>query len=842
MKMKRPYRGASPLLFATLGLAMLAACNGKAPQGVVSEAVINGSTMGPVLRANAELARNLGMVLADSAVRGDQIQIKDVEGRLLPGAQLQIGQAMLVADEKGVVTLPAELVAEGKSAAVVRAAGFAPQVMDVTPGHAVALTPLDAQRTAIAAGGGGSARNSAGNLEVVFPPGALTGDSQVAVTRLYAENGLPGQRLPEEIPFTVSAHKDNANPLSFADAGYKLADNMPLGTYHYSLDLGEGVEVAPGAEVIVKFRTEGKMAELLRARHEAGDKFEDSSEAITRDADGNFWLAMRYVGPQTASGEAAKRRLFAAKCDNYSDQQSQTFQVKREWGTLKPGIEVPIWSGGYRTSNNVSSNWINSYSPSAGGHCVSGGTAAQYEHNSWGMQAGSSIPSWITIMTHHPNVNGGRCVYYQFDPEQYYCDNGRIYVRDPGYAWQTTYTTWASKSINALVTWLSDDPRVSGTVPNARVDFSHSLAPVRNNVPMSVYTASDGYASTIGVNGSYGSATASYPSQGGFTYGTTANYHVDCRTVGLNIVKMMPRVNVSANVRGDWPGSLDVPTNLGTYKLASLPRATVKPTIPLASASASFAIDGTYQPNADTWADVTSGAVNATWNGTHSLPADIWVSRKIGAVLSYGSNDASVATDQRPTSKWSGQAVSGASITFAHAQSGYTRKTRSEALSFSNVGSASTWGIGGTTSTITAERSANGVRLTGSGTGQIDGRNVAIALNANLPTVRIQVDGTAGADLVMAYTITDASGVKLERTMKLPAPAAGVITVSIPVEEPVGVPNKHKFEIVRIMTEDFANSLTMQDGSFNYPVLANISRGGDYAYPVTLKTSFVAPK
>lgn len=794
-------------------------------------------------------ATGLGLLPSSQLLQNAQFQILDHTGAPLKGAQLVVGDALLTADEQGLVNLPAEVAQLPQVPAVAQAKGFVAQQIDIVPGYAFKMTPVDSARMDISAAGGGVVTNSTGNMTVIFPPGALTGDASVAVTRLHGEDGVPGQRLPEEMPFKVSTQADSKDPLSLTEAGYKLADNLPLGTYHYALDLGEGVQLAPGAAVTVKFKAEGRMAALLKARHENGDNFNDIAEAIAPDAEGNFWLSMRVDGPPVASSITlpAQRRLMNAACDTYSDVQTNTFQVKKEWASLTPGIEVPIWKGGHRTSNNISANWVNSYSSIARGGCTNWSTAFQYENNNWKMQKGSSIPGWITLVTHHPHVNGGRCIYYQFNPEQYYCSGGKIYVKDPGYEWQTTYTTWVSKSINALVTWLSDDPRVTGAISGARVYFNHSLSVMRQ-APLVVNTSSTGYASTLGLESSSGSATAELPAQAAFTYSSPVSYRVDCRTVPLRIVKNMPRVAIQTTARGTPSGgAFRLLTNRGEFANINAAGGTVKPALPVNDASGNFSAGGAYQASSSEWVEMASSGTTVRWNGSHTLPVSLWVSRPINAKLAYSSDDASLPADHRPASTWGGQAAAGFNVTFAHPQSGYSAKTRQEPLSFTGVSEASTWGIQGSTSTITASRALNGITLQGTATGVVNDTTVSVAIPASLPKLTFNFDGALRDAWDLSYEITAADGSKTTKTTRVNFGSGGAssLAFAIPVEEAVNQPGKHTFQLVSLMSEDGSNRVMAQAASGltdSFPAVSGVNRGGTYQYPLTLKATFIAPK
>ena len=847
----RKVRSARLLFLLIPGVALAAtACQTPAPGGG-SETLTKVRRAEPVSNAapvdtRAELGRHLGLTAPTQAIAPEQFQLQDRSGRPLAGVTVRVANARLVTDAQGVVTLPPEAAAAAQTPVAIEAPGFVPQEIELVPGQAFQMTPVDPKRTAIQASSGGTAANSDGTMTVLFPPGTLTGDVQVAVTRMVGEDGLPGQRLPEQMPFGVSANKDSQNPVSLTEAGYRMADNRPLGTYAYAIDLPEGVSIAPGAAFTVKFKAEGRMADLLKARYDHGDTFADMTETVTRDEAGNFWLAMRVDGPAaTAASGPAQRRLLAASCNTYSDQEAKTFQVKKQWATMIPGIEVPIWSGGHRTRGDVSANWVNGYAPSAGGVCVGWESAEQYERNGWSMQRGSSIPGWITLMTHHSGFNGGRCIYYQFDPAQYYCSGGRIYVRDPGYEWQTTYTTWVSKSINALVTWLSDDPRVSGAVPGASVSFSHSLSPVRV-APLGVSTAGDGYATTLGVDGSYGTASANLPAQASFTYSSPVSYRVDCGTVNLRIVKNMPRVTLSAALNGQPEGgTITLKTNLGDFPGTAPQGGVVKPSIGLDSASGNFSVNGAYQANANEWVEMSSGSASVGWNGSHTLAPTVWVSQPIRAALVYDSNDATLPLDNRPASIWGGKAADGYNVTFAHAQSGYAGKTRQEPLSFQGVSQASTWGIKGAASTVSASRTSNGVTFQGQQTGTVNGSTVTVAIPANLPRLTFNLEGTVEGAWNMTYKVARADGTEVERTTRFDfGSGASSFALAVPVEDALNQPGKHTFSLDTMISEDGNTRLLMPDNRHTepFPTVSGLNRGGSATYPVTLKSTFVAPK
>ncbi|MEB3198413.1 MAG: hypothetical protein VKP62_14530 [Candidatus Sericytochromatia bacterium] len=855
--MRRVRLGAPAAIAVMLALA---ACQTRAPQVMEPETRGSSSTSGaagavatnddPAYQAEETLARNLGLVAPVGEVKKNQFQLVGADGAFISRAEVVVGDFRGFTDAKGMVTMPIATANLGRQPAIIRAPGYVPMEMDIVPGFAARLPQVDAQRTTITAAAGGKALNSAGNMEVIFPPGSLTGDAKVAVTRVYGQWGLPGQRLPEQMPFTNSSEKDGPQQ-SFADAGYKLADNVPLGTYHYSLDLGEGVSLAPGAQAVVRFKAEGPMEALLADRYAAGDTFSEQAESVTRDSEGHFWLAMQVVGPvlQGATTGGARvaplqRRLMAAECQTFNDQEAKTFWVAKTWASMTPGIQIPIWKNGYRTSDNISVDWVNQYAAVSGGGCTTWQTAAQYEKNSWNMAKGSTIPGWITLVTHNSKVNGGRCVYYQFDPNQYYCEKGRIKVKDPGGEWQTTYTTWISKSINALVNWSSDDPRLSGVVPGAQVNFSHSLSPLRANTPLTVIAASDGYASTLGLDGSAGSASASVPGQAGYTFSNTSGYRVDCRTVNLRIYKNMPRVTLQSTAYGTPSAPVVLKTTLGDFTLPSLANATVKPTIPLDAPSASFRVNGSHQTAPNEWVEMVSDALDAGWNTTRSLPTTFWVSRPLSASLVYQSNDASLAADGRPASVWDGQPVGGASLTFAHAQSAYPNKTRQEPLTFANVnGSAATWGIRGATSNITAERSSNGITLSGSATGVVDGSVVSVPVSANLPSLTIRAIGPVSGSWVVNYDLEAPNGSVTTRSTTVQGQGSQLV-LTLPVEDPLNQPGKHTFRLTSILSADGTTRMNLPavSGLTDYPSVTGLHRGGSFQYPVELSPTFVAPK
>jgi hypothetical protein len=779
----------------TLACALATSCAlGKSPVAPGTEGTVAAAqpTASIAVRAAA-----LGLAAPDSYVTPNQFQVKDQNGSPVAGVTVIVGDQKLTTNDLGVIDLPADVLADTSHptiAAGISKDGFVGQTANVIAGAALKLVPVDSARTAVGAAGG-TARNSQGNLEVVFPPGTLVTDGQIAVTRRYSETLSPDTNLPKEL---FADHYTNANQ----DLVVKSGILPVMGEYKYNLDLG-GAQLAPGAKYSVRFKVEGAMLKVLQDRLASGDDLSTLTDVVSKDADGNLWVTMVGYGPG-ASADGGPYKLAATTCQNFYDETVADLPANNRHMTAC----IEFWDASYRDP------WLR-----AGNHIGVAG-----------------------IMTHDGNYNGGGCVYYDYDPNLYVC-------RDGGYqgGWwadrrDKIMRRWYTSTINAHVSWSSDDTRINGQkIPGAMVYFSHTETPVHPGT-MSQPADNDGDAHTTGLQNAGGSAVAAVLSQP-YTYGRRAYYNVDCSTAQLQVVKNKPRVYLTTTVGGTpTTGSLDWPTNLGAMN-GAVANPSFTPTIALESATANFSVNGLVRPDAATQVDVQSGTASIGWNQGTSLPASVWWNRPIGVNLTYTSNDASVPADMKPQGAgniWSGQAAGNSNVLFSHAVSGATAKPAGrDTLSFQAVSSANTYGLSGASGTVNATHTTGSVQLRGSANYTVSGQTVALGMNANLPEVVFTISG-AGANWRMDYDLTDASGNTRQLHMQLPAASPdGKIHVWLPIEEPVGSASTYSFKPTWIGTQDFA--VQMPGGGFNFPTLTGLARATVTPF-TTLSTTFVTPK
>lgn len=790
MKMTRkPWAQPLPALAAAV---VVASCSMGGQAGGLGE----GKLTANVAAANPAREAKVGayqLPAADSFVTDLQFQVKDEAGQPLPGAIVEIAGERLVADAKGVVDLPSSAITAASPLPMsVHAAGYTGRSIPAVGGAALKLAKVDVQRTSVSPAGG-VARNAAGTLEVQFPPGALAKAGEVAVTLSYHEALQPGTPLPK----VIFADQYGAGQQIEVDPS-KLAIN---GQYEYQLDLG-GAELAPGAEYQVRFKAQGPMAQNLKNRAAAGDDFSTLTDKVTVDAAGDFWLTMSVKGPKAASGEAKGRKLLAA-CENLYDETVADVAANDRHMTAC----VEFWDPGYRNGF---------------------------------LRAGHSLGIG-GIMTHDGRFNGGGCVYYDYDPNLYVCRNGGY----QGGWWadrrDKIMRRWWTSTVNAAVRWASDDARLDNQqVAGALVNFNHAMTAPRPGASQ-VFTNGAGEAWTYGAKDSAGQAVATMPSMP-YVLAGAGYYAVNCSTVDLKLRKMKPAIALLTSVAGaPTANAIPYPTSLG-----SLTGAVSNPSFrpdgyDLNTASSSFKVDGSFQPDGSTWIDTESSVVTVGWNRFVQVPTSVWFSKAVTAKLTYASNDASVPADQQPPTKWSGQLAEGCRVVFNHPVSGDANKPHQDVLSFDNVQSASTWGLNGSGGVVAGTRSFNGINLQGSSSYVIDGGQVAVGLNANLPEVRFKINGQVGSGpLVLTGKLKSAGQADRAVTLTFPALGAdGYYHVFLPVEEALGQPKLWTLAIESIIGQDWL--VKAPDGSLNFPSVADLHRGLVATYP-TIGTDFTGVK
>lgn len=792
MKMKRKV-WAQPLP-ALAAAILVASCAVGGNAGGLGEQTVNPGA-GQVQNPLAQRAAGFNLPAADSFVTEGQFQVKDADGRPLAGARVEIAGEVLTSDERGIVNLPAEAIAAEKPwSMAVSAPGFTGRSIPAVGGAALKLAKVDAQRTSVTPAGG-VARNAAGNLEVQFPPGALAKGGDVAVTLTYSEALLPGTNLP---PTLFADQYGNGNQIEVDPA--KLALN---GQYEYQLDLG-GAELAPGADYQVRFKAQGPMALNLQNRMKAGDDFSTMTDKVSIDANGEIWLTMNVKGPKAADGGAGGDRKLMAVCQDLYDETVADVEANNRHMTAC----IEFWDPGYR--------------------------------NGW-LRAGNRL-SVGGIMTHDGRFNGGGCVYYDYDPNLYVCRNGGY----QGGWWadrrDKIMRRWWTSTINAKVTWSSDDARLSGrAVPGALVQFNHAMTAPRPGAAQA-FTDGSGEAWTYGSKNTGGQASAAMPGMP-YVTGVAGYYTVNCSTVPLGLRKNKPVIALATTVGGAaTTGSLAYPTSLGQLT-GSVTNPTFRPDgYDLNTGSSNFKVDGSFQPDGGTWIDTESQVATVGWNRFTSVPTSVWFSKQVSTTVSYASNDASVPADQQPSTKWANQPAPGTRVTFNHAVSGDPNKPHPDTLVFDNVQAASTWGLNGTNGTVGGSRTANGITMTGSTNYSVNGGAAPVALNANLPEIRFKINGQKGnAPLVLTYTLTKNGGSAERRSLTFPAQEAadGYFHVFLPVEEAVGQPNLWSISVESILGDDW--TVKAPDGSFNFPGLSNLHRGKVVDYP-TMGTDFIGVK
>jgi hypothetical protein len=566
---------------------------------------------------------------------------------------------------------------------------------------------------------------------------------------------------------------------SFDSVAEKLAERTSLGVYQYSLDLG-GAELRPGASVRVEFKAEDALSRYIQRGVKLDPKGFKLADDFAVDATGQVRFSMAVPAPPappSLSGpRAAAYRLLGAVCDQPNDPETYNETVC--------------------TSRNVE-------------NCVERGDGS--------------------VAVHDPAINGGHCYYTSQD-----CST--ITVQDCTTVQHTRYHQ--SSTINAYVRYDSDDPRYAGMVASgALVSFSHAGTPVRA-AGSSNYTASDGFAYAYGAAGASGSATASMPSDAG-SRGTSGYYSVNCGTVNLNIVKKMPQVTFAFDNQGTaLGGNYSLSTSHGAQALNGFANQVKAIAMKAATAATeAFSIAAGNQTLGAGQIDYDGASGSIGWNQSNTFTVKTWHNNTLTATANYLSNDGVVPADQAPPTKWAGQAASGVNFNFAHSVSGSPNKPAGrDILAFTGVSSATAWGLNGANSNVSATRSANGLTLAGSRNSTVGGAPIVVGINANLPTVNFYVSGDLATNYVMRYTLTPSGGAA--RTLEMLIPAS--MQFRLPIEEPVGNPQRHVFQISTIITQDGNHAIVMPDGSRNYPALT-VNRGAS-DYSMTLKSELIAAK
>jgi hypothetical protein len=204
--------------------------------------------------------------------------------------------------------------------------------------------------------------------------------------------------------------------------------------------------------------------------------------------------------------------------------------------------------------------------------------------------------------------------------------------------------------------------------------------------------------------------------------------------------------------------------------------------------------------------------------------------------VAFASNDTTVPQDQRPAAAWNGQATTADSLTFAHKVStNPNRPADRDRLSFSNVAAASTWGFSGENGSVTVSKAINGITLSGSQTYTVNGGSVTAPLTANLPLLRVKIEGDYEPGYVVTYKLDGVT-----KSMALPAPVSGSqYQFYLPTEDAVGQLGTHTFEIENISKSEDMGIITVSGGPLT--TLSGIRRNSTLNYP-DLKFHFLGVK
>ncbi len=413
-----------------------------------------------------------------------------------------------------------------------------------------------------------------------------------------------------------------------------------------------------------------------------------------------------------------------------------------------------------------------------------------------------------------------------------------------------------SQSINALVKWWSDDPRLKDKpVPGAAVGFAHK-GTIKRGPTLSDATDANGYATGVGMQGAFGIANVSLPSEP-WTYGTNGTYQIGCGPVPLFVVKNRPVVQLVMDVAGKAAnGPFLFKSNVGDQKVPAVPVATIPlDHCSLTAANTPFRFQGSWKHDATCAMDVESPQLDVAWNRTDYVmnPVKVWFSREIATDLRYLSDDNTGPSDQVPPGpfQWAGKVPSGATVKFDHKTSVAALKepTDRDKLEFTGVtGSAKTWGLSFATGRVRANVTGpDGTHCDGTTSYTIQNNKVPVYINANLPLMTIAVERETGeGKLQMTYKLRRSDGVGGDqtRTLELDQPRGGQWEFHIPVEDPIHQPYSWTFQILEIWGKgDWSDIRILSPGSnpFAYDPI-KVQRGGTFVYPGKCFGMLTTPK
>jgi hypothetical protein len=708
-------------------------------------------------------AQRLGLVKASVPLAANGFQVRSGDLKNLESVVVTIGDQRLTTDANGAIAIPQELIDKGE-----------PLIAII---EAEGMVPV-------------RKRILPGQALVLQPLDA-------AITQISAASGgvatnSDGTMLvefgPGALDKDVSVRVTRtyvANPIAAASVhpGFaKLDENGPratLGAYGYHLDLG-GANILPGASVMVRFKTEKVMQDALNflEKERMLDKTELSKE-VKKSTDGTYYLNMKVPAPLAApesSASVSKYSLLGAVCN--------------QWLREEEPYSYPV------------------YTQERFRDCYSGDSS--YD----------DVDGLVDII-HDSRVNNGHCIYMP----PFRCSPWPTFTV---VTWVSGVRYWDSSTINARVAYQSNDSRINGKpIGGALVSFSHSGTPVRAATG-SAFTASDGYASGVGKQGAGGSATVSYSAEP-YTWGTSAPYSVNCGTVNLGIVKNQGQLALSFNNTGTpISGSVAVGSSHGNLALSGFGNQTVAVAHNnIANVTENVTINGGNWTLNGYQVDMNPASSTTKWNTTSNVGLSAWHNATLNAKLQYASNDTTVPADQQPTTKWNGQSVSGAALTFTHPVSASTVKPAGrDTLSFTGVnGNQTAWGIRGSNSAVAAELKANGITLSGNSSAAVDNSNVTVPLTANLPRLVIPFSGEFSDPVVISYKLDNGT----LKTINLPAPTGSSLSFHLPVEDALNNPSFHSLKIVSIANSDFSRILEFResDGSTStaYPEVSGLRRG-----------------
>ncbi len=708
-------------------------------------------------------AQRLGLVKASVPLAANGFQVRSGDLKNLELMVVTIGDQRLTTDANGAIAIPQELIDKGE-----------PLIAII---EAEGMVPV-------------RKRILPGQALVLQPlDSAITQISAASGGVATNSDGTmvvefgPGA-LDKDVSVRVTRTYD-ANPISAASVhpGFaKQGENDPrstLGAYGYHLDLG-GAIMQPGASVMVRFKTEQAMQEALSflEKEQMLDKTGLGKE-VKKSTDGTFYLNMKVPAPLAAtesSASVSKYNLLGAVCN--------------QWSQEPEPYSYPVY------------------------------TQEKYKDCYTGDSSYDDVNGNVDII-HDPRVNGGHCIYYP----PFKCKPWPTFTV---VTWKNDVRYWDSATINARVAYQSNDSRINGKpIGGALVSFSHSGTPVRA-ATVAAFTATNGYASGVGKQGAGGLATVSYSAEP-YTWGTSAPYSVNCGSVNLGIVKNQGQLALSFNNTGTpISGSVSVGSSHGNLSLSGFANQTVAVAHNnVANVSENVTINGGNWTVNGYQVDMNPAGGTIKWNVTNGVGLSVWHNATLNAKLQYASNDTTVPADQQPTTKWNGQSVSGAAVTFAHPVSASTVKPAGrDALSFTGVnGNQAAWGIRGSNSAVAAELKANGITLSGKNSAAVDNSNVTVPLTANLPRLVIPFAGEFSDPVVISYKLDNGP----LKTINLPAPTDSSFSFHLPIEDALNNPNFHYLKIVSIANSDFSRMLAFResDGSTStaYPEVSGLRRG-----------------